>query len=131
MGFISAAAYSLWSLLLRVNPVSRVSVFGFMNPVFGVILSAILLAEGAVIEPWRAVAALVLISVGILVVLLQVTDDGVGGAALDAGSGLLGLEDRVAALGGKLRLPSTAGVGTTLVAEMPLKETTAASTDGS
>lgn len=68
MGFISAAAYSLWSLLLRVNPVSRVSVFGFMNPVFGVILSAILLAESAVIEPWRAVAALVLISVGIVIV---------------------------------------------------------------
>ena len=39
-----------------------------MNPVFGVILSAILLAEGAVIEPWRAVAALALISVGIVIV---------------------------------------------------------------
>ncbi|SHU19626.1 histidine kinase,GAF domain-containing protein [Mycobacteroides abscessus subsp. abscessus] len=62
---------------------------------------------------------------------IVVTDDGVGGAALDAGSGLLGLEDRVAALGGKLRLSSTAGVGTTLVAEMPLKETAAAGTDGS
>jgi len=68
MGFISAAGYSIWSLLLRVNPVSRISVFGFMNPVFGVVLSAILLSEGSVIEPWRAVAALALISVGIVIV---------------------------------------------------------------
>lgn len=35
MGFISAMAYSLWSRLLAVNPVSRVTVFGFMNPMFG------------------------------------------------------------------------------------------------
>ncbi len=56
-------------------------------------------------------------------------DDGVGGAALDAGSGLVGLEDRVAALGGKLRLSSAAGVGTTLLAEMPLDEAVAAGTD--
>jgi len=39
-----------------------------MNPVFGVVLSAILLSEGSVIEPWRAVAALALISVGIVIV---------------------------------------------------------------
>ncbi|GAA2425239.1 GAF domain-containing sensor histidine kinase [Mycolicibacterium llatzerense] len=53
---------------------------------------------------------------------ISVADDGVGGASLDAGSGLLGLEDRVAALGGKLRLTSTAGAGTTMVAEMPLAD---------
>lgn len=60
---------------------------------------------------------------------ISVADDGVGGAALDAGSGLVGLEDRVAALGGKLRLSSAAGVGTTLLAEMPLDEAVAAGTD--
>lgn len=53
---------------------------------------------------------------------ISVADDGVGGASLDAGSGLVGLEDRVAALGGKLRLTSTAGAGTTMVAEMPLAD---------
>lgn len=53
---------------------------------------------------------------------ISVADDGVGGASLDAGSGLLGLEDRVAALGGRLRLTSTAGAGTTMVAEMPLAD---------
>ena len=45
MGFISAAAYTLWGILLKYNPVARVAVFGFMNPVFGVLLSAIFLGE--------------------------------------------------------------------------------------
>ena len=45
MAMISAVAYSLWGLLLKYNPVSRITVFGFMNPVFGVILSALLLGE--------------------------------------------------------------------------------------
>lgn len=60
---------------------------------------------------------------------ISVADDGVGGAALDAGSGLVGLEDRVAALGGTLRLSSSAGVGTTVLAQMPLDEAAAAGTD--
>lgn len=68
MAFISAAAYSLWSLLLRVNPVSRISVFGFMNPVFGALLSALLLGEHQLVDPLRALAALGLVSAGIVVV---------------------------------------------------------------
>ena len=40
MAFISVYAYTLWSLLLARNPVSRIAVFGFSNPVFGVLLSA-------------------------------------------------------------------------------------------
>lgn len=68
MGFISAAAYSLWSMALAANPVSRVAVFGFMNPVFGVVLSALLLGETSVVNPVLAVAALVLVSIGIIVV---------------------------------------------------------------
>jgi drug/metabolite transporter (DMT)-like permease len=43
MAFISAGAYTLWSLLLKHNPVSKVAVFGFCTPIFGVILSAIIL----------------------------------------------------------------------------------------
>jgi signal transduction histidine kinase len=50
---------------------------------------------------------------------VSVADDGVGGAAPDAGSGLRGLSDRVAALGGTLRLESAPGAGTTLTAELP------------
>lgn len=68
MGFISAAAYSLWSMALAANPVSRVAVFGFMNPVFGAVLSALLLGETSVVSPLLAVAALVLVSCGIIVV---------------------------------------------------------------
>ena len=68
LGFISAAAFSLWSLLLKYNPVSSVSVFGFMNPVFGVILSAILLSEKAPAGPLRTIAALLLVAAGIVIV---------------------------------------------------------------
>ena len=68
LGFLSAAAYGLWSVLLSHNPVSRVTVFGFMNPVFGVALSALLLRESPAAGPVRLVAALVLISLGVIVV---------------------------------------------------------------
>jgi signal transduction histidine kinase len=48
-----------------------------------------------------------------------VTDDGVGGAALDKGHGLSGLDDRVRALGGRLRVTSPGGGPTTVTAELP------------
>lgn len=67
MAFISAAAYSLWGILLKYNPVSKVSVFGFMNPVFGVLLSAILLQETENLGIMCA-AALVLVCIGIYIV---------------------------------------------------------------
>jgi signal transduction histidine kinase len=51
---------------------------------------------------------------------VSVRDDGRGGAAFDAGSGLRGLADRVEALGGRLTLASVPGEGTELVAEIPL-----------
>jgi signal transduction histidine kinase len=50
---------------------------------------------------------------------LDVRDDGVGGARPD-GTGLLGLTDRVAALGGRLRVESPPGRGTRIVATLPL-----------
>ena len=36
LALISAVAYTVWGLLLKYNPVSRVAVMGFMNPVFGI-----------------------------------------------------------------------------------------------
>jgi signal transduction histidine kinase len=51
--------------------------------------------------------------------LVDITDDGVGGARAGGGSGLLGLEDRVSALGGTLAIESPAGEGTRLHAEIP------------
>jgi signal transduction histidine kinase len=47
-------------------------------------------------------------------------DDGAGGAALGGGSGLIGLVDRVEALGGRFTLDSPAGQGTTISIELPL-----------
>lgn len=51
---------------------------------------------------------------------LSVRDDGVGGADPDRGSGLIGLRDRIEALGGKMAVTSPEGKGTTLLVEMPL-----------
>jgi signal transduction histidine kinase len=48
-----------------------------------------------------------------------VSDDGVGGAEPDTGSGLVGLADRVEALGGRLRIDSPPGRGTCITAEIP------------
>lgn len=66
LAFVSAMAYSLWGILLKYNPVSRVAVFGFMNPVFGVILSAWLLNESGSIGT-NALISLVLVCVGIYI----------------------------------------------------------------
>jgi signal transduction histidine kinase len=49
-----------------------------------------------------------------------VSDDGVGGAQFEAGSGLRGLRDRVVALGGALTVDSRPGEGTLVRAELPL-----------
>jgi signal transduction histidine kinase len=50
---------------------------------------------------------------------VSVSDDGRGGANLDAGTGLRGLADRLAAVGGELTVTSEAGAGTTLLATLP------------
>ncbi len=52
--------------------------------------------------------------------LLSVRDDGVGGADAARGSGIVGLNDRVEALGGSLRVDSSPGEGTEIVAQLPL-----------
>jgi signal transduction histidine kinase len=52
---------------------------------------------------------------------IEVVDDGVGGADVRDGTGLRGLADRVEALGGRLRVESPAGVGTRLMAELPMR----------
>jgi signal transduction histidine kinase len=52
-------------------------------------------------------------------VVIDVSDDGIGGAAAGSGSGLSGIADRVAALDGRVRLDSPPGAGTRLRAELP------------
>ena len=68
LALISAVAYSLWTVLLKYNSVSKVSVFGFMNPVWGVILSTVLLDEGKDILSVESFVSLVLVCAGIVVV---------------------------------------------------------------
>lgn len=50
---------------------------------------------------------------------IEVRDDGIGGAALSRGSGLVGLKDRTSAIGGTLSVQSATGHGTVVRAELP------------
>lgn len=67
MSFLSAAAYSLWGMLLKYNPVSRITVFGFTTQIFGVLFSALFLREGSNFG-WQSLIALILVSAGIIMV---------------------------------------------------------------
>ena len=53
-------------------------------------------------------------------VVMEIADDGIGGADLTAGSGLQGIADRVEAVGGSLEVRSSEGAGTQLTAAIPL-----------
>jgi signal transduction histidine kinase len=52
---------------------------------------------------------------------LSIRDDGVGGADPAGGSGLMGLSDRVHALGGSIEIDTRRGTGTAIVADLPLR----------
>jgi hypothetical protein len=54
---------------------------------------------------------------------VQIRDDGRGGATLTGGTGLLGLKDRIEALGGRIHLDSPPDAGTTLRLELPITTT--------
>jgi signal transduction histidine kinase len=56
------------------------------------------------------------------ILLVAVRDDGLGGADPALGSGLIGLKDRAEAIGGKIRLESPRGAGTSLHVELPLDD---------
>jgi len=68
----------------------------------------------------HASAAKVEVVVGEGVLRVRVCDDGRGGAAFGPGSGLLGLRDRVEALGGRITLHSPPAAGTTVEVHLPL-----------
>jgi signal transduction histidine kinase len=53
--------------------------------------------------------------------MLSIRDDGIGGAGRSRGSGLVGLTDRVEALGGSISIESPPGAGTRVTAELPLE----------
>jgi signal transduction histidine kinase len=68
----------------------------------------------------RASAVSVQVEVAGDVLRVAVSDDGAGGAGFTGGTGLVGLKDRVEALGGRIFLDSRRGAGTSLRAELPL-----------
>ena len=66
LAFICGAGYVIWALLMKNNPVSRIAIFGFVNPVVNVFLSALL--NGEPLFRWQYVGALVLVCIGIWLV---------------------------------------------------------------
>ena len=66
LAFICGAGYILWALLMKNNPVSRIAIFGFVNPVVNVLLSAVL--NGEPLFRWQYLAALLFVCVGIWLV---------------------------------------------------------------
>lgn len=71
LAFLSAVAYALWGILLKHNPVSRISIFSFTTPIFGTILSTLLLTEDSKTSPAILVIVLLLVSSGILLLNLD------------------------------------------------------------
>lgn len=67
LAFLSAIAYSLWGILLKYNPVSKVTVYSFMIPVFGVLLSKLLLTEQSNVSAVNLMITLVLVCTGIII----------------------------------------------------------------
>ena len=67
LALLSAVAYALWGILLKYNPVSRVTIFSFMIPVFGVLLSGLMLNEESNVSIANILITLVLICVGIII----------------------------------------------------------------
>ncbi len=68
LSFVSTGAYTLWSILLKYNPVSRVSVLGFFNPVLGVLISAVVLGEAGEAFSVTTAVSLFMVSAGVVIV---------------------------------------------------------------
>lgn len=66
MAMLSAVAFSIWTLLLKYNPVGKVAIYSFSVPVFGVVMSGIFLREPFLSV--KNIAALILVCGGIMIV---------------------------------------------------------------
>ena len=65
LSFLSAIAYALWGMLLKFNPVSKVTIFSFMTPVFGVLLTKLMLPEESTVKLVNLFISLVLVCLGV------------------------------------------------------------------
>lgn len=66
MAFLSAAAFTVWTMLLKYNPASKIAVYNFLIPIFGTAFSVMFLNES--IFNLRSLLALILACAGIYIV---------------------------------------------------------------
>lgn len=66
LALLSAIAFTLWGVLLSYNTVSKVTIYHFMVPVFGVILSKIMLTEQSKVSTVNLLLTLLLVCAGII-----------------------------------------------------------------
>ena len=66
MAFLSAAAFTVWTMLLKYNPASKIAVYNFLIPIFGTTFSVMFLNES--IFNLRSLLALILACTGIYIV---------------------------------------------------------------
>ena len=71
LALLSAIAYALWGMLLKFNPVSRVTIFSFTTPIFGTLLSMLMLTESSGVQPLNLILTLILVSAGIFMLNYQ------------------------------------------------------------
>jgi len=68
LAMVSAVAFGVTTTLMKYNPVSRVSIFGFLNPMFGVTLSILILKESRQEFGIKGIIALLLVCLGVFIV---------------------------------------------------------------
>lgn len=69
LAFVSAAAFTIWTALLKYHPASKITVFNLLVPIFGTVLSGLMLGEN--VFRIETLVSLVLISLGIAAVNFQ------------------------------------------------------------
>jgi len=74
LALLSAVAYSLWGILLKYNPVSKITIFNFSTPIFGTLLSVLLLEDSKAVNPINLTITLLLVSAGIFLLNYQRTN---------------------------------------------------------
>ena len=65
LSFLSAIAYALWGVLLKYNSVSKVTIFSFMTPVFGVLLTRLMIPDATGVSVINMLIALLLVCLGV------------------------------------------------------------------
>ncbi len=79
LSLLSSVAFTIWTALLSRNPVSEVSVYNLLVPIFGALLSGIILHEN--IFTWGNIAAICCVCIGIACINLRINKGGTGRSA--------------------------------------------------